>query len=142
MSLQNPQIKMSKSDENENSTIFITDSDDQNMKKFKKAVTDSGTEIEYSDDKPGIKNLINIQAAITGKTPEEIVKNYQGKLYGHLKIETAEMVIETLRPIKEKISIYLSDKIQLENLLKDGALKAKEIASKTLKRTYEAIGFI
>lgn len=141
MSLQNPEAKMSKSDTDLNATIFIWDSDDVILKKFKKAVTDSGSEITYDDSKPGVKNMITIQAALTGKTPEKIVESFVGKQYGHLKIETANVVIETLRPIREKAQALLDDRTTLNRYLKQGAEKAREVAQKTLKRVYERVGF-
>jgi tryptophanyl-tRNA synthetase len=102
MSLTEPTAKMSKSDSDPNATIFMEDSDDVITKKIKRAVTDSGTTIEYSDEKPGVRNLLTIQAAITGKKPEDIVAAYAGKQYGHLKVETAEIVVECVRPIRER----------------------------------------
>lgn len=142
MSLQDPIAKMSKSDENLNATIFLSDTDDEIIKKLKKAVTDSGTVVEYSDEKPGVKNLIGIQSAITGKTPEAIVASYAGKMYGHLKLETADIIISEIKPLREKFQHLLTDEAELTKILKYSAEKAQDIASKTLKRTYEAIGFI
>lgn len=142
MSLQDPTTKMSKSDPDPNSAIYLDDSDDTIMKKFKKAVTDSGTEIAYDEKKPGVSNLIEIQAAITGKRPVEIVANYAGKQYGHLKIGTAELVISTLGPIRDKTAELLKDTSYLDSLLKSGAEKASERARKVLATTYDRLGFI
>ncbi len=143
MSLQDPTAKMSKSDENPNATVFVTDSDDVIVKKIKRAVTDSGSEITYdAENKPGVANLINIQTAITGKTKEEVVASYAGKQYGHLKVDTAEIVMQCFKPMREKMNEYLNDKSQLENVLKDNALKARSIASKTLNKVKESIGYI
>lgn len=143
MSLQEPTAKMSKSDENPNASVFITDSDDVIVKKIKRAVTDSGTEITYdTENKPGVANLINIQTAITGKTKEEIVNSYAGKQYGHLKVDTAEIVMECFKPIRNKMNEYLNDQAQLQKILDENALKARAIASKTLNKVKESIGYI
>lgn len=142
MSLQNPEIKMSKSDSDPNATIYIWDSDDAILKKFKKAVTDSGSEITYDDSKPGVKNLITIQAVLTGKSPDNLVADYADKQYGHLKIDTANTVIETLRPIRERAQALLDDRATLDSYLKQGAEKAREVAQRTLKRVYERVGFV
>jgi tryptophanyl-tRNA synthetase len=142
MSLQNPTAKMAKSDPDSKASVYLDDTDDQIMKKFKSAVTDSGTEVTYEDSKPGVKNLITIQAAITGKTPEEIVASYAGKMYGHLKMETADIVISAVRPIREKTNEILSDPAYLNGVLKRGAERARERAAKTLARVYDRVGFI
>jgi tryptophanyl-tRNA synthetase len=142
MSLQDPLSKMSKSDPDPNSAIYLSDSDDQILKKIKKAVTDSGTEITYEDQKPGVKNLIDIQAAITEKPPASLVEHYVGKQYGHLKIDTAECVIEKIRPLREQVSRLIQDLGYLDEILQKGAKKAREKASKTLSNVYHRIGFI
>ena len=140
MSLQDPTAKMSKSDPIPNATVFLNDSDDDIVKKFKKAVTDSGSEITYDDEKSGVKNLISIQAAITGKKPQEIVDGYTGKQYGHLKIGTAEIVVECLKPIRQKFNELMNDETELQKILDQGAEKARARAAKALKRTFEALG--
>jgi tryptophanyl-tRNA synthetase len=142
MDLQSPENKMSKSVSTEMGAVFLSDSAKEIEKKFKRAVTDSGTEISYSDEKPGIKNLIDIQSAITGKTAEEIVASYQGKLYGHLKVDTANIVIQELKPLQERTQQFLSDKGELQRTLRLGADKAAAKAEATLKNVYRAIGFV
>jgi len=142
MDLQNPENKMSKSVSTEMGAVFLSDSDKEIEKKFKRAVTDSGTEIVYSEEKPGIKNLIDIQAAITGKPADDIVASYQGKLYGHLKVDTANIVIQELKPLQERTQKFLSDKGELQKILRAGADKAAEKAEATLKNVYRAIGFV
>lgn len=142
MSLQDPSVKMSKSDADANATIYLSDSEDVIMKKFKRAVTDSVGVINYTDEQPGIKNLISIQAALTGKSPEQIVAAYAGKQYGPLKTETAEIVIASLKPIREKYQKLLQDKKYLDDILRKGARKASERGQLTLKRVKEAMGFI
>lgn len=142
MSLQDPMAKMSKSDPDTNATVYLSDSDDAIRKKIKRAVTDSGSEITLSDDKPGIKNLIMIQSAITGKTLETIVGDYVGKQYGHLKVDTAEIVVSCVRPIREKVAHLLQDRAHLDRLLEDGAERAATKAEVTLKHVKEAVGFL
>ncbi|HRK01985.1 MAG TPA: tryptophan--tRNA ligase, partial [Oligoflexia bacterium] len=142
MSLADPKAKMSKSDEDANATIFLTDSEDVIIKKLKKAVTDSGTDITYSEDKPGIKNLIDIQVAITGKNSDQIVSEFAGKQYGHLKLATAEIVAACIKPIREKTETFMKDKGALLGILNKGADKANERAQATLQKVKKAVGFV
>ncbi len=142
MSLQNPTAKMSKSDPDPGSAVYLNDSDDQILKKIKRAVTDSGTEITYETDKPGIKNLIDIQAAILNKTPGEIVAAYAGKQYGHLKVDTAEIVAKTIGVIRDRTEELVADKAYLDSVLRIGAERARKIAQKTLRTVYDKIGFV
>jgi len=142
MSLLEPTAKMSKSDENGQATVFLSDTDDEIRKKFKRAVTDSLPAIAEKDCAPGVLNLFQIQAALKGTTPEEIHKSYVGRQYGYLKLETAEVVIETLRPIREKITALMSDKTQLDKCLREGADKARTRAQKTLVQVYDKLGLL
>lgn len=142
MSLSDPTAKMSKSDPDTNATVFLSDSDDVIIKKVKKAVTDSGSEIVYTDEKPGIKNLIGIQAAITGKSPDTIVAEYAGKQYGHLKIGTGEIIASCVKPIREKVELYMKDRGTLTRILKEGSQKARERASLTMTEVKKAVGFV
>lgn len=143
MSLQEPTKKMSKSDENENSYILVLDSPDLIMKKFKKAVTDSEAVVRYDEEaKPGISNLMNIYAAMTGQSFEEIEREFEGQGYGAFKKAVAEAVIEGLRPIREKYQELMADKGYLENVIKEGAARAEAIASQTLKEVYDRIGLV
>lgn len=142
MSLQDPTKKMSKSDPDPNASVFLTDSDKDIEKKLKRAVTDSGTEITDSPDKPGIRNLLEIQSVITGKPVADLVASYAGKQYGHLKVDTAQIVIETVRPIREEALKLLGDRTHLDAILKRGAEKARARAQKTLTKVVERIGFI
>lgn len=141
MSLQDPTKKMSKSDADPKATIFMTDDDKTITKKLKSAVTDSGTEITYADDKPGIKNLIQIQCALSGETADQVVARYVGKMYGHLKVETAELIIATMGPIRDEAERLLADQAELDRLLKRGAEKARERAARTLDKVRAAVGF-
>jgi tryptophanyl-tRNA synthetase len=142
MSLQNPSAKMSKSDPDPTSTIYIADTDDAIRKKLKRAVTDSGSEITSDDAKPGVKNLLTIQAALTGKKIDDLVAGYAGKMYGHLKADTAEIVIQHVGPVRDRALKLLADRAYLDVVLKKGAERASERAAKTLARVYERVGFI
>ena len=142
MSLADPTIKMSKSDPDPGSCIYLSDSDDVIRKKVKRAVTDSGSEITYEEQKPGIRNLLNIQAAITGKAVPELVAFYAGKQYGHLKVDTGELVAQAVGPIRDRVRDILADRSSLERTLRDGADQARERAQKTLALAYERVGFI
>ncbi len=143
MSLQDPTKKMSKSDENPNAYISLLDEPDVIIKKFKRAVTDSGREIKYDEEnKPGISNLMNIYAAITGKTYEEIEGEFEGKGYGDFKKAVGECVVEALKPIQQRYHELMKDEGYLVTLMKEGAQKASSVASQTLKKVYERIGLI
>jgi tryptophanyl-tRNA synthetase len=138
LSIAEPAKKMSKSDENANGSIFLLDDADTITKKFKKAVTDSGTEIRFDDARPAIKNLLTIYQLMTGKTVEECEANFEGKGYGHLKTEIAGAVIEFLKPFQERVKNYTDEDLKL--ILKKGADKARTIARETLKDVYEKTG--
>lgn len=142
MSLQEPNKKMSKSDPDPKATIFLTDSNKQISKKVMSAVTDSGTEISYVPEKPGIKNLLDIQAALLDTSPAALVTQYQGKMYGHLKKDTAEILVQTLSPVRDEAERLLKEGTHLKDVLERGAEKARSRAQQTLRRVYDAIGFI
>jgi tryptophanyl-tRNA synthetase len=142
MSLQEPTKKMSKSDADPKATIYLTDTDKQIEKKIKAAVTDTGSEVRFDDDSPGIKNLLSIQAAITGTSPEALVESYRGKLYGHVKVDTAEVVISALAPVRDEMLRLLGDKAHLDQVLSAGADKARARARATLDQVYDAVGFV
>ena len=140
LSLQEPSKKMSKSDENANGSIFLLDDADTIMKKLKKAVTDSGTTIEFDESRSAINNLLTIYQLMTGKTPEECEANFEGKGYGHFKTELAEAVIEFLKPFQEKAKSFTDE--QLNEILKNGAEKARTIARETLHDVYAKMGIV
>ena len=142
MSLQDPTKKMSKSDENENGYISLMDSHDVIIKKVKRAVTDSIGEVNYSQDQPGIKNLLEICSKFENASPQDIALRYQGKGYGEFKSDAAEIIAEGLRPVREKALEYLGDKSYLEGIYSEGAQKAEAVASKMLSKVYRKIGFI
>lgn len=138
MSLQDPTKKMSKSDENPNGSIFLLDDADAIIKKIKRAVTDSGTEINFDESRPAIRNLLTIFQLLTGKSADECVTHFDGKGYGDFKSELAEAVVEFLRPFQERVNHYSDD--ELSAILKAGAEKARTIAGKTLKDVYQKMG--
>ncbi|HEY0459306.1 MAG TPA: tryptophan--tRNA ligase [Pyrinomonadaceae bacterium] len=140
LSLADPAKKMSKSDENPAGSVFLLDDAETITKKIKRAVTDSGTTIEFDDARPAISNLLTIYHLMTGKTPEESVAHFAGKGYGHFKTELAEAVVEFLRPFQEKAKSYTDE--ELNRILKDGAEKARVIARETLRAVYAKMGII
>ncbi len=142
MSLQNPEQKMSKSDANENGFILMLDEPDVIMRKIKRAVTDSGSEVKRGEGKEGIGNLMGIYGAVTGKTMEEIEAEFDGKGYGIFKPAVAEAVIEALKPIQDKYKDLMANKDYLEKVYRDGAEVANKIAYKTISKVYRKVGFI
>lgn len=142
MSLQDPTSKMSKSDENVNAWVAILDKPEDIMRKFKRAVTDSDNKICVAEGKDGINNLIGIYSAITGKTTEQVVNEFEGKGYGDFKTAVGEAVVEELRPIREKFDLYISDKKQLEDIYFKGSEKADYIARRTVSKVMKKIGFV
>lgn len=142
MDFQDPTSKMSKTASSEMGAVYLSDSPKDIEKKLKRATTDSGAEITYNEEKPGVKNMIDIQAVISGKSVDDIVASYTGKMYGHLKMDTAAMIIEELRPVQERTKEYLNDRGELSRLLKIGVERATEKAEVTLRRVYDTVGFI
>lgn len=142
MSLQDPEKKMSKSDPDPNSYVLILDTEKDTEKKIKRAVTDSLGIIKYSDEQKGLKNLIDIYSVFTKKTPDEIVKEFEGKGYGEFKGAVAEVVNDDMRPIRERFNEIRNDKEYLESVYRDGADKARSIAYKTMSKVHRKMGFI
>lgn len=142
MSLQEPTKKMSKSDENENGYISLMDSNDVILKKVKRAVTDSIGVVNYSDEQPGIKNLLEICSKFENTSPQELALRYEGKGYGNFKADAAEIIAEGIRPVREKANEYLADKAYLEEVYSLGAQKAEAVAAKMVSKVYKKIGFI
>lgn len=140
MSLTEPTKKMSKSADNVNSYIAILDEPSVILRKFARAVTDSGSEIKYSPDKPGVSNLLDIYAACTGKSISDIEAELEGAGYGKLKSTVGEAVVELLRPIQEQYTRLMGDKAYLEQIFTAGAQKASYAAAKTLAKTQKKIG--
>lgn len=143
MDLQNPEKKMSKSEENPNASIRIMDTKEDIRRKISRTVTDSVGEVNYTDDQPGVKNLINIVCAITSKTPQEVVDEYRGLGYKEFKEGVAETIISDIIPLQERVNSLLKEnKSELESILKEGAEKASYRAQKTLRKMYKKIGFV
>lgn len=141
MSLQDPMKKMSKSDENPNASIYLMDDPDTIIRKFKRAVTDSGSEVRYSEDKPGVSNLIDIYGAATGKTKEDIEREFDGKGYGEFKLAVGEAVVDLLRPLQERQAALTKDKAYIDGIIKANAEKASYYAQKTLRKVQKKVGF-
>ncbi|TQQ84689.1 tryptophan--tRNA ligase [Peptacetobacter hominis] len=142
MSLQEPTKKMSKSDSNENAFILLEDDPDTIRRKIKRSVTDSEGVVRYSPEQPGIKNLLDIYSALSGKPVDEIVKMYEGKGYGDFKTDTAEVIVGALEPMREKYLYLLNNKDYLEKIYSEGAQKAEAKARKTLRKVYRKVGFL
>ncbi len=140
MSLSEPTSKMSKSDLGDGS-IFLLDDRDTVIRKIKRAVTDSGSEVRYAEGKDGINNLMSIYSAFTGKTFEAIEAEFDGKGYGDFKLAVGEVVADELAKFQEKYKVFVSDKEQLNKILIAGAEKASYIAQKTLRKVYRKVGF-
>ena len=141
MSLQDPSKKMSKSDENPNASIYLMDEPDTIMRKCKRAVTDSKALIIYSDEQPGVKNLIDIYSASTGKSPAEVVKEFDGKGYGEFKMAVGEAVVSVLKPIQDEVARLEKDKVYIDSVIKKNAEKANYFAMKTLRKVQKKVGF-
>lgn len=143
MSLSTPDKKMSKSQPE--GCVLLMDRPEDIMRKFKRAVTDSDTEhcVRYAPaEKPGVANLMQIYASVTGKSFEEIEKEFDGKGYGVFKPAVGEAVVECLRPLREETQRLLNDKAYLESVYHVGAEKAAYVANKTLRKVYKKVGFI
>ena len=141
MSLQDPMKKMSKSDENPNASILLMDDPDIIIRKFKRAVTDSEGCICYRDEQPGIKNLLDIYCACNNKTPEEAVKEFEGKGYGDFKLAVGESVVGVLKPVQDEFARLSKDKAYIDSVIKENADKAGYYATKTLRKVQKKVGF-
>ncbi|GEK08836.1 tryptophan--tRNA ligase [Pseudoalteromonas peptidolytica] len=145
MSLQDPLKKMSKSDDNPNAFVMLLDEPKKIEKKLKKAVTDSDEQARiYFDraEKPGVSNLLTLLSVATKRSVDELVPEYEDKMYGHLKKDTAEAVVNMLNPIQARFKEIREDRALLDEIMRKGAEKAGARAEKTLKAVYNAVGFI
>jgi tryptophanyl-tRNA synthetase len=142
MSLQDPTKKMSKSDENANACVFILDDKDTILRKFKRAVTDSDTEVCYREGKDGINNLMTIYGAVTGKTMDEITAEFAGKGYGDFKTAVGEAVADHLEPVRSEFARLIADKAYLTECMTNGAQQAYHLTSKLIRKIYRRVGFI
>ena len=140
MSLQDPLKKMSKSDENVNAAIFLLDEKDVVIRKFKRAVTDSGCEVRYGEDKPGVSNLMDIYSCVTGRDYAAIEKEFEGKGYGDFKLAVGEAVAEELSPLQTRYRELMADKTYLDSMIKMNDEKAAYYASKTLRKVQKKVG--
>ena len=142
MSLAEPTVKMSKSDPNPAAVVYILDSKDDVMRKFKRAVTDSDTRVCYSPDKPGVSNLMTIYRAFTGKTFDEIEREFDGKGYGDFKLAVGEACADGLAPVRDRFARLMADKAHLESVMKAGADEARYYATRTINKVKKKIGFV
>ena len=136
-----PESKMSKSDENPNASIYLTDTPDDIRRKCRKAVTDSLGQIAYSEDQPGIRNLIDIYSACTDKTPEETVAEFADTGYGQFKEAVGEAVVSVLEPLQQEVARLSGEKDYIDGIIKENAEKAGYYAAKTLRKVQRRIGF-
>ncbi len=142
MSLAEPTKKMSKSDENANAVVYILDDRDTIIRKFKRAVTDSGSEVRFAQDKPGISNLMSIYSCFTGKGMEEIEREFDGRGYGEFKLAVGEVTADALAPVQNEFRQRLADKAGLEAQMKKGAEEASYYARRTLSKVQKKLGFV
>lgn len=145
MSLQDPTKKMSKSDDNRNNVITLLEEPKAIVKKLKKAVTDCDEPpvVRYDwENKPGVSNLLDLMSAVTGTSIEDLVKHFEGKMYGHFKTEVADAVVALLEPIQQRYNELRSDEQYLRSVFAKGAEKAQARAQVTLDKVYNAVGFI
>jgi len=142
MDLQNPTAKMSKSADSPQGTVKVTDPPEDVRRKVKAAVTDSGREVVFADDKPAISNLLTIFSAASGSSIPDLERAYAGKGYGDFKRDLAEALVEFLRPLQERYVEISSDPAGIERVLNAGAEKARAVATKTLATVYERVGFL
>lgn len=140
-SLQNPEIKMSKSDENPNAYISLLDEPSVIRKKIKRAVTDSDNLIAYTEEKAGIRNLIDIYCLSTNKSVEEAMAHFEGKGYGQLKEEVGDALVAELEPIQKRFKDILENKEYLDKIIKKNAETAQYLANKTLRKIKKKVGF-
>ena len=142
MSLADPTKKMSKSDPNPNGCITILDEPGTIVKKFKRAVTDSETEVRYREGKDGINNLMTIYAAVTGLTMEQIAADFAGRGYGDFKTAVGEAVAEHLRPVRERYADLMNNKDYLTECYRKGAEQAANISRRTMEKVYKKVGLL
>ena len=145
MSLQDPNKKMSKSDDNENNFIGLLEEPKKITKKLKRAVTDSDEQARIyfnTEEKPGVSNLLSILSAASGRAIADLVPEYEDKMYGHLKGDTAEAVVAMLEPIQKRYHELRNNRDYLNEVMAKGAAAASEHAAQTLRKVYDVIGFV
>jgi tryptophanyl-tRNA synthetase len=141
MDLQDPERKMSTTGGTPQGTVYVLDEPKAVLKKFRSAVTDSGTAVVRAPDKPGISNLIEILAAVSGRAPEQIEGEFDGSGYGAFKQTVAEAVVDYLAPVRERYQELRADEGELERIFAVGADKARAIAAHTVRDVRAAMGF-
>ncbi|WP_231747709.1 tryptophan--tRNA ligase [Auraticoccus cholistanensis] len=143
MDLQDPTAKMSKSSSSPTGIIELLDEPKVNVKKFRSAVTDSDTVIAYDEEaKPGVSNLLKLLSLFTGSPVEQLVADFEGKMYGHLKVAVADAVMAEITPFRERTLELMQERSELQSLLRAGAERARAVASKTLADVYDAVGLV
>ncbi|MFM1515043.1 tryptophan--tRNA ligase [Helcococcus ovis] len=142
MSLRNPEKKMSKSDDDKNASIFLQDDLNAARKKIMSAVTDSLANFDYNDDQPGLKNLIDIYCALTGKETREVVEKYKGQGYGEFKKDLADVVVSKLEDFQNKFNEIMKDKDKLDEILAKGAEKSRYKTRRLMDKIYRKVGFL
>lgn len=145
MSLQDPTKKMSKSDDNPNNYIGLLEEPKKIAKKIKRAVTDSDEQARIyfnPEEKPGVSNLLTLLSGATGRSIDSLVPEYEGKMYGHLKGDVADAVVAFLEPMQQRFHEIRSDEAAMNAVLAKGASKAREVAADTVRRVYDAVGFV
>lgn len=141
--LQRPTAKMSKTGESPNGVIQLLEDPKIAAKRIKSAVTDDGTEIRFDlEAKPGVSNLLTIYSSLTGKSIAELEQQYTGKMYGHLKVDLADVVVDFLSPLRARTNELMDDPAELDRLLAAGAERARAVASVTLAKVYDKVGFL
>lgn len=141
-SLQDPIAKMSKSDKDPNASVSIIEDPDSVMRKFRRAVTDCETVVEYREDKPGVSNLLTIMSAMTGRSIESLVSEYHDAGYQKFKNDVGESVVEKFRPIRGEYNRIMADKEYILSVAKSGAERAARIANRTLSKVKRKIGLV
>jgi tryptophanyl-tRNA synthetase len=142
MSLQDPTKKMSKSDDVEGNYISLLDPPNVITKKIKRAVTDSGSEVRFDEESAGLANLITMYSVLSGLDIAAVEEHFAGKMYGHLKVELAELTVETLRPVQAEYARLMDDRAYLDGILARGAEGCRRRARKTLSTVYRKVGFV
>jgi tryptophanyl-tRNA synthetase len=141
--LQDPTSKMSKSASSANGIIELLEDPKRSAKKIRSAVTDTGREVKFdTENKAGVSNLLTIYSALTERSIPDLEAAYEGKGYGDLKKDLGEVFVEWVAPVQERVKSYLDDVAELDKVLAAGAERAREVAAKTLAKTYQRIGFL
>ena len=141
MSLSEPTAKMSKSDPNPNAVVYILDGKDDILRKFRRAVTDSGSEVRYDEARPGIANLMSIYRCFTGKSYDEIEREFDGRGYGDFKMAVGEACADALAPVRAEFDRLMADKPYLEQVMRSGAESASRAAARTMGKVKRKLGF-